>query len=168
MVKTRATVFVMAALLLASVGAGHAQRAQSVRTKTPGLADAAERADWTKVSALLTQAVEVNAVQADGMTALHWAAYHDRQEIVSLLLSAHATVSAANRYGITPLSLACTNGSAAVVNLLLKAGADPNKSLPGGETPLMTAARSGTLAVVQSLLARGATVEAKDDRRGQT
>jgi ankyrin repeat protein len=140
------------------------------------LADAAEKSDWSKVRALLKQPalslpngrIDVNAPQIDGMTALHWAAYHDNQEIADLLVRAGANVSAASRYGVTPLSLACTNGNGAMVELLLKAGADPNASLPGGETPLMTAARTGTLASVKALLSGGARVDSKDDRRGQT
>ena len=103
-------------------------------------------------AALLQQRADVNAPQADGMTALHWAAYHDDRETADLLLRAGANVKAANRYGVTPLSLACTNGNGALVSALLKAGADPNCVLPGGETPLMTAARTGALAAVQALL----------------
>src|SRR5688572_20827991 len=86
------------------------------------LADAAERADWTRVRALLTPRSDVNAAQVDGMTALHWATYHDQREIAELLLRAGAQARAANRYGVTPLALACTNGNAAIVAVLLKAG----------------------------------------------
>jgi len=132
------------------------------------LADAAERAAWTQVRALLARRADVNAPQVDGMTALHWATYHDDPAVTAALLRAGANVTAANRYGVTPLSLACTNGNAAIVEILLKAGADPNASLPGGETALMTAARSGSLPTVTLLLSRGALVDAKDDRRGQT
>jgi ankyrin repeat protein len=132
------------------------------------LADAAEKADWTRVRALLTPRSDVNAAQVDGMTALHWATYHDQREVVELLLRAGAQARAASRYGVTPLSLACTNGNAVIVALLLKAGADPNAPLPGGETPLMTAARTGSLESVKSLLSSGALVDAKDERRGQT
>lgn len=132
------------------------------------LADAVERLDRRGIRALLTQGVAVDARQADGMTALHWATYHDDREIVELLLQAGANVQAENRYGVRPLSLACTNGSGAIVDLLLTAGADPNTALAGGETALMTAARTGRLAPVKALLARGATVESKEDRRGQT
>ena len=85
----------------------------------------------------------MNQAQADGMTALHWAAYHDDLETASCSLSAKADVNAANRYGVTPLSLACTNGNEAMVELLLDAGADPNTKLRGDETALMTAARTG-------------------------
>jgi uncharacterized protein len=131
------------------------------------VADAAEKMDRAKIRALLKQRVDVNAPQVDGMTALHWSAYQDDLEIAELLVRAGANVKAANRYGVTPLSLASTNGNTAMIELLLKAGADPNAALPGGETPLMTAARTGRLAAVKALLAGGATVDSKDDRRGQ-
>jgi len=140
------------------------------------LADAAEKTDWSRVRALLKQPalrlpngrIDVNTPQVDGMTALHWATYHDNQEIAELLVRAGANVKAVSRYGVTPLSLACTNGNVVIVELLLEARADPNAPLPGGETPLMTAARTGTLAAVKALLSHGATVDSKDDRRGQT
>jgi uncharacterized protein len=132
------------------------------------LADAAERMDRAKVRALVKQRVDVDTPQADGMTALHWATFHDDRELVELLVRAGASVKSANRYGITPLTLACTNGNAALIEVFLKSGADPNAPLPGGETPLMTAARTGSVAAVKALLARGATVDNKDDRRGQT
>jgi len=147
-------------LLLA--GAAHA-----APPRTP-LADAAEKMDRAQVRALIRQHVNINASQPDGMTPLHWATYHNDLDIAQLLVRAGANVKAANRYGVTPLSLACTNGSAAMVEMLLKAGADPAAALPGGETPLMTAARTGSLAVVKTLINHGASVDAKDERRGQT
>jgi uncharacterized protein len=148
------------ALLLSTVSAYAASDAP--------LADAAEKMDRSRVRALLAQGVDVNAPQIDGMTALHWAAYQDDVEIAELLMRAGANVKAVSRYGVTPLSLACTNGSDVMVERLLKAGADPNAPLPGGETPLMTAARTGSIHPVKVLLAHGATVDSKDDRRGQT
>ena len=131
------------------------------------LADAAERSDRAGVRALIERRVDVNGGQADGMTALHWAAYRDDLETARHLVDSKADVKAANRYGVTPLSLACTNGNEAMVELLLGAGADPNTKLRGDETALMTAARTGKLGSVQALLARGADVNAKE-RRGQT
>jgi ankyrin repeat protein len=119
------------------------------------------------VRSLLDRHVNVNQAQADGMTALHWAAYRDDLEMVKLLVNARADVNAANRYEVKPLSLACTNGNEAVVDVLLGAGADPNTTLRGGETVLMTAARTGKSGPVKALLARGAVVNAKE-QRGQT
>src|SRR5262249_39564627 len=135
----------------------------------PALAesDAPQKKDCAEVAALLKKGADVNAGQADGMTALHWAAYHDDLPTATLLVKAGANARAVNRYGMTPLSLACTNGSTEVVRLLLKAGADPNTALRGGETALMTAARTGKVGPVKLLLGRGARVNARD-RKGQT
>jgi uncharacterized protein len=147
-----------------------ATQAPSLATSGPPspLADAAEQADRAQLEGLLKQRSDVNAPQADGMTALHWATYHDDLKAVELLVKSGASIKAANRYGVTPISLACTNGNAAIVELLLASGADPNASLPGGETPLMTAARTGVLSVVKLLLSQGASVGAKEQKRGQT
>ena len=88
------------------------------------LVEAVKAADKAAIRTLLNERVDVNAPQADGTTALHWAADGDNPELVELLIRAGANVKAANRYGVTPLWLACTNGNAAAVELLLKAGAD--------------------------------------------
>ena len=131
------------------------------------LADAAERNDRQAIVELVRRGIDVSHAHPDGMTALHWAAYHDEPELVHLLLKSNAKANAANRYGVTPLSLACTNGSAAIVEALLKSGADSNSTLPGGETALMTAARTGRLEPVAALLSHGAKVDARE-RKGQT
>ena len=151
-----------------SVSLGRPPTSSSEVGRGAPLADATEKNDRTRISALLKQRADVNAPQVDGMTALHWAVYHDDQAMADQLLRAGASVKAATRYGVTPLSLACTNGSDVLVELLLKAGADPNLPLPGGETPLMTAARTGALASVKALVSRGASVDAKDESREQT
>jgi ankyrin repeat protein len=148
-------------LVLAAVAIG----SWAAETVSP-LADAAEKSDRVAIRALLQRA-EVNAPQVDGMSALHWAAYHDDFETSKLLVAAGANVKATNRYEVTPLSLACQNGNTALVELLLKAGADPNTALRGGETVLMTAARTGHMGPVKALLARGAQVSARE-QRGQT
>jgi ankyrin repeat protein len=131
------------------------------------LADAAEKSDRPAIRTLVKQHSDVNAPQADGMTALHWAAYRNDLETAKTLVAAKASVAVTNRYGVTPLSLACQNGSASMVELLLERGADPNTTLRGGETVLMTAARAGKPGPVSALLKRGADVNAKE-RRGQT
>jgi ankyrin repeat protein len=132
----------------------------SARATPAPLADAVEKQDEAAIRALLRD-TDVNAPQVDGMTALHWAVYHEEVDTAKRLLAAGARAQAENRYGVTPLSLACTNGNAALVDLLLAAGANPNAPLPGGETPLMTASRTGNIGPVKALLAHGAEVNAK-------
>ena len=82
------------------------------------VADAAMRGDVLEVQALLRSGEDVNAAQGDGMTALHWAVYHDDTGMVQLLLEAGGHVEAANRYGVRPLWVAVTNGSSPVVPLI--------------------------------------------------
>ena len=61
------------------------------------LADAAEKMDRARVRALVKQHADINAAQPDGMTPLHWAAYHDDLDIAQLLVRAGANVKTANR-----------------------------------------------------------------------
>jgi len=132
------------------------------------LAEAVEKGDRATVRSLLEQQSDVNAPQADGATALHWAAHRDDLETAELLIAAGANLNAANDYGVTPLSLACTNGSDAMVAKLLEAGANPNAVQQTGETALMTASRTGNVEVVRLLLAHGADVNGRETRREQT
>src|SRR5579864_9135244 len=65
----------------------------------PLLVAATRAGDHVAVRALLAQTREVNAAEADGTTALHWAVRAGDVELVELLLHAGANVNAANRYG---------------------------------------------------------------------
>jgi ankyrin repeat protein len=133
----------------------------------PALVDAANTGDAAAIRALLRQKIDINAAEADGTTALHWASYRDDLEAADLLIHAGANVNAANDLGVTPLWTASLNRSAAMVDKLLKAGANPNAALLLGETPLIIASRAGNPAVVELLLAKGANPNARA-ARGQT
>lgn len=132
------------------------------------IADAVMRGDTAVVRALLQKKVDVNAPQADGSTALHWAVYRDDLDTADLLIRAGANPRAADGSGVTVLSLAAINGNAAMIERLLSAGADPNERGPNGETPLMMAARTGNVDAIKVLLKRGADVNAKEKLRGTT
>ena len=132
------------------------------------LVEAVEKGDRAAVRSLLEQQADVNVPQADGATALHWAAHRDDLETAELLIVAGANLNASNDYGVTPLSLASTNGSDAMVAKLLAAGANPNAVHQTGETALMTASRTGNVEVVKLLLAHGAEVNGWETRREQT
>jgi uncharacterized protein len=132
------------------------------------LADAAMNQDEQSVRSLLKLHADVNAPQADGTTALHWAARWDEVAMADLLIGAGANVKARNRFGVSPLSLACTNGGAAMIEKLLEAGEDPNAVVSGmGDTALMLAARTGKPDAVKGLLDHGADAN-KTNAEGQT
>ena len=132
------------------------------------LLEAVEEGDREALRSLLEENVDVNLAQADGTTALHWAAHRNDLEAAGLIIGADANVNAANDYGITPLSLACINRSDAMVEKLLQAGADPNSTQWTGETVLMTCCRTGTLTAVKSLLTHGADPNRRENHWEQT
>jgi ankyrin repeat protein len=132
------------------------------------LIEAVKAGNTASVQTLSKQRALVNAAEADGSTALHWAARFDRVQLVETLIRAGAQVNVKNRYAVTPLSLAAVNGSAAVIDALLKAGADANTAGTDGESVLMLAARTGKPDAVKLLLDRGANVNARETWHGET
>ena len=100
------------------------------------VSDAVKNRDERAVQQLLRQRADVNAPEADGTTALHWAVRSGQTGIVDALIRAGARVSARNRYGITPLSLAAERGDPVIVERLLKAGADAKTELTERQTVL--------------------------------
>lgn len=134
------------------------------------VADAAMQDDVERVAALLRSGADVNAAQGDGMTALHWAAYNGRADLVETLLSAGADTEALTRIGsYTPLHHAARNGFADVVDALVAAGADIEApTATGGARPLHLAAASGRDQAVKALLQRGAEIDVREGVWRQT
>ena len=152
-----------------ATGLTAAPAAEAAARRGVPLIDAVRAGDSDAVRAIVAEpSTDVNGTEADGATALHWAAHGDDLDLVNLLIGAGADVTAANRYGVQPIALAAENGNAAILEALLDGGADANASLPGGETVLMTAARNGDAEAVRLLLVRGADPSARDEFRGQT
>src|SRR4051794_7087628 len=92
-----------ASVLVLVVALGGVTRLAAAAEAGAALADAAEKADWQRVRTILKESPNANASQVDGMTALHWAAYHDDVDAAKALLAAGASAKAENRYGVTPL-----------------------------------------------------------------
>jgi len=133
------------------------------------VADAAMRGDRQALRAALARKADVNAVQVDGTTALHWAVERDDLEMADLLIRAGARVDLRTREGVLPLQLAAVNGSAAMIDRLLKAGADPNAPLTASsDTAVMMAARTGRADALRVLIEAGADVNARESWGGTT
>jgi|GEM_PF-127023 len=163
---TNRTVSTGRRMLSAAVAAG------VLAAATPGwasdVADAVMRGDGARLEQLLQQGADVNEPQADGATALHWAAYRNDLDAVRRLLAAGADVNVANRTGTTPLLMASIAGNAEMIRLMLEAGADPNETFTNGETALMMAARTGRADAIEVLIEHGAEIDAREKLRGTT
>lgn len=103
------------------------QQRQAAMAAGQDLLAATEAGDLEQMQVLLTQRVEINAVNAQGWTPLHVAAAGGNLEVVGLLLKHGADVNAASNIGATPLDNAITySRSQAVADLLRQHGAEGN------------------------------------------
>ncbi|KAI4244346.1 MAG: hypothetical protein L6R40_003072 [Gallowayella cf. fulva] len=73
---------------------------------------------------LLQAGTDVNASMADGITALHLAAFLQKEEAVRIPFHAAANIEAKTHWGFTALHLAAAVECEAVVRLLLESGSD--------------------------------------------
>ena len=132
------------------------------------LLEAARAGNPHAIRAEIAAGADLDARDADGATALHWAVQRHSLEAVAALLDAGAEPSAVTRNGVTPLSLAALLGETALIERLLAAGADANERSEEGQTALMLAARNGRADAVRLLLERGADANAVEPFRQQT
>jgi ankyrin repeat protein len=162
--RHRSNSFLTDALVAATLGAVciGAQAAE------PALITAAKHQDRAGVSSLLAEGGDVDALAADGATALHYAMQQDDHELAAILLDAGARIDIATRNQVTPLSLAAQNGSAPMIERLLARGADPNERSGEGQTAVMLAALNGRPEAVALLIEHGADLDVSEPFRGQT
>ena len=134
--------------LFRAVGAGDAEKVQSLLKKDPA---------------------SVNAIEdlANRWSVLHEAASEGRTEIVQLLLAHDADPNAINKASETPLHWAVRKGHTEIVKLLLDHKANPNAADEKQHTPLHEAAFRGQKESAELLLAAKADVNAKD-KAGKT
>ncbi|KAG0753207.1 hypothetical protein G6F24_013126 [Rhizopus arrhizus] len=123
---------------------------------------AAMAGDVDAVRRLIDLGFAVDAVDAQGCTALLRAAGGGHLAVTDLLLARGADPQHAAASGATPLSAAVSMRQVNIVSALLDAGAKLEHRLPGGVTVLMLASALGLPDIVARLLTAGADVHAGD------
>ncbi|XP_074596331.1 uncharacterized protein LOC141851486 [Brevipalpus obovatus] len=108
---------------------------------------------------------EMNSLDNENNTPLHYAAAKGRYEIAVLLLRRGGNVRSKNRYGQTPLHLACHSGNEDIVREMINAGSDTNEKDSENNTPLHFAASVGSLKITRLLVESGAQVKIKNISR---
>lgn len=148
-------------LLRALIGKGiDINRRQGELTALLAAARDSYRGRPDAVMMLLSNGADPAAIDADGRSALHYAARSADPEVAAQLLDAGANPDALDREGLSPLGLACAQGNWMLARLLLERGAKP---VPGGGQPALLAAAGGEDDVegVQLLLKQRTAVDAR-------
>ncbi|HLK48554.1 MAG TPA: ankyrin repeat domain-containing protein [Bryobacteraceae bacterium] len=142
--------------------------AWSASLNNADLIKAVRAGDITAVHAMIQRGANVNEPEANGTTALHWAAYQEDVPMVKSLLAAGAKVRVANEFGSSPMQEAAIAGNSEIIRLLLAAGADADSANAEGQTALMAVARTGNVEAAKLLLNAGAHVNAVENFGGQS
>jgi ankyrin repeat protein len=117
---------------------------------------AATRASFDGVSFLLESGARIDAQDAEGITAMHHAAWAEHNgDVVQRLASAGADPNHAGMGGLTPLMCAAIDGDETTVRALLECGAQPNARDTAGKTALDLAKARGHEQIVAELMAAG-------------
>jgi len=121
----------------------------------------------TKIEALISDGVDIDALDNFGRTALQQAVRFQNEESVSQLLAAGANPNAGTEKD-APLSIAARTGNIEIVRLLVKYRANPNgKSI--GKTALHNATIFGRTEIVRILVScEDIDINAQEDGTGYT
>lgn len=141
------------------------------------------RQDINKVQKYLERGGDINAVEAERVTALHLGVQLKNYEITNFLLSKGAKVNVKDKYNVTPFYTAVSNKDVSITNLLidygavtnifittlqgnvealesyLQIGGNPNANIGKYRQSLLELSiKANSLAMVQCLLDKGANV----------
>ncbi len=124
---------------------------------------------WEHIAGELIRAgADLDAVDANGDTALHYSADFGEPRVMKLLLDAGAKMDLQDKWGQTPLIMCASDHNWDGFCLLMEKQADVGKAAPRGGTALHYAAGHGDMSMVKTLLERGARVDAPIETSGET
>lgn len=118
------------------------------------LVQAARTGNFEQLKKTIEQGANVNE-KVCGCTAIMYASFHGRLDMVQYLIDNGADVNVSNLSGFTSLAWATERNHRAIVELLLKHGAQANQADNCGLTPLHKAARSGYIEICKLLVEVG-------------
>ncbi|KAK9741147.1 hypothetical protein RND81_03G085100 [Saponaria officinalis] len=155
--------------LLHFFGASH--NCKSKKAVSP-LILASQAGDEEVMSLLLKMDIDVNEVDAEGNSALHWClkaskvSNPEKIRILLLLLKHGARVRQKDKWGLTAVHIAAGNGNLEALEILLSRDPDSvNLTSELKETPLFLAVKNDLMETAQLLLRFGASTEIHNLRR---
>jgi ankyrin repeat protein len=144
------------------------------------LIEAAKENNLPEVRRLLSAGADINVMDQNGWTPLHWACLRRHLQVFKELVEHGADIEVETSYGSTPLHLAAIYGHLPFVIELLNPndsngttttilgkrksrGADTEAKDNGGDTPLHNACCNGHLPIVKALVSAGADILAANN-----
>ncbi|MDR1925635.1 MAG: ankyrin repeat domain-containing protein [Planctomycetaceae bacterium] len=110
------------------------------------------KGNFSCADSLVSHGADVNAVDKNGITPLHIAAFCDNVPILETLLSHGANVNAVCNKGMTPIHYAALFGGVETIETLIEHGANANVMDDAGSTPVHIAATREDSIVLDRLL----------------
>jgi ankyrin repeat protein len=114
---------------------------------------------------LIEEIDNINHIDSNSSTALHYAVMSGRIEICELLIDdicqKNLSMDLKDNLGFTPLHWAAATKNETVVHILIENGVNVNATDLQNETPLFLATRNSDLAIVKVLLDSGASKQIK-------
>ncbi|KAL9247717.1 hypothetical protein vseg_021119 [Gypsophila vaccaria] len=158
--------------LLHFFGASHKNSGCMSKKTVSSLMLASQAGDEEVMRLLLKMDIDVNEIDAEGNSALHWClkaskmANPEKIRILLLLLKHGARVRQKDKWGLTAVHIAAGNGNLEALEILLSRDPDSvNLTSELKETPLFLAAKNDLIETAQLLLRFGASTEIHNLRR---
>lgn len=115
------------------------------------------------IAFLKKDGINVDAVDGEGLSPLHFACRKGYKDIVKLLLEKGANVNALSNTSVTPLHFAAASGNKEVIKLAVDGGADVSATDKEGKNPLMYAIEAKKAEAAKYLIELGADAAAADN-----
>lgn len=113
---------------------------------------AAKDNELDTISKLLYAGVDVNVINSDGKSALHFASEYENTDVMYKLINAGADLNIRNNNGATPMYLAANNGKVYAVHILMSKGAETSIKNKAGNTPYDIADMQGFSGITDLLM----------------
>ena len=120
--------------------------------------------NYEAVEFLLSQNVDINLHNGNGITALMLALQNGNDNLAWLLLGSGADVNAKNTNGYSALMIAASKGLSHVIDRMIKLGADVNQVNSNGQTALHSAIKFNHKDVAVCLISAGASLNITDSK----
>jgi ankyrin repeat protein len=130
------------------------------------IATSSKRDPIDKTQELLNAGADINGVDKNGMTALHYAVQGGNLKLVDFLIKAGADFTIVDKSDLRAIDLAILKKNTEIVTLLVKAGSDINQIHGNNYSTLSRAITSGNAEMIEAMIEHGKLNYSQNDKDG--